>query len=94
MLVDLTFPCYLTTFSGKICLSGKVICPFFVPLIEILLYCYTEVIYMGATELLYGTQKGCVATGEGGGGDSSLFEDLGRGSLKLPHCSSKRTFVW
>jgi hypothetical protein len=25
MLFDLTFPCYLTTFSGKKCLSGKVI---------------------------------------------------------------------
>jgi hypothetical protein len=29
MLFDLTFPCYLTTFSGKKCLSGKVICAFF-----------------------------------------------------------------
>jgi hypothetical protein len=29
MLFDLTFPCYLTTFSGKKCLSGKVICVFF-----------------------------------------------------------------
>jgi hypothetical protein len=29
MLFDLTFPCYLTTFSGKECLSGKVICVFF-----------------------------------------------------------------
>jgi hypothetical protein len=38
MLFDLTFPCYLTTFSGKKCLSGKVICAFFVPLIEVLLY--------------------------------------------------------
>jgi hypothetical protein len=38
MLFDLTFPCYLTTFSGKKCLSGKVICVFFVPLIEVLLY--------------------------------------------------------
>jgi hypothetical protein len=28
----------LTTFSGKKCLSGKVICAFFVPLIEVLLY--------------------------------------------------------
>jgi hypothetical protein len=27
----LTFPCYLTTFSGKKCLSGKVICAFFCP---------------------------------------------------------------
>jgi hypothetical protein len=27
----LTFPCYLTTFSGKKCLSGKVICVFFCP---------------------------------------------------------------
>jgi hypothetical protein len=26
MLFDLTFPCYLTTFSGKKCLSGKIIC--------------------------------------------------------------------
>jgi hypothetical protein len=26
------------TFSGKKCLSGKVICAFFVPLIEVLLY--------------------------------------------------------
>jgi hypothetical protein len=25
------FPCYLTTFSGKKCLSGKVICAFFFP---------------------------------------------------------------
>jgi hypothetical protein len=31
MLFDSTFPCYLTTFSGKKCLSGKVICPFFCP---------------------------------------------------------------
>jgi hypothetical protein len=38
MLYDLTFPCYLTTFSGKRCLSGKVICAFFAPLIEVLLY--------------------------------------------------------
>jgi hypothetical protein len=38
MLFDLTFPCYLTTFSGKKCLSGKVICALFVPLIEVLLY--------------------------------------------------------
>jgi hypothetical protein len=38
MLFDLTFPCYLTTFSGKKCLSGKVICAFFAPLIEVLLY--------------------------------------------------------
>jgi hypothetical protein len=31
MLFDLTFPCYLTTFSGKKCQSGKVICAFFCP---------------------------------------------------------------
>jgi hypothetical protein len=31
MLFDLIFPCYLTTFSGKKCLSGKVICTFFWP---------------------------------------------------------------
>jgi hypothetical protein len=31
MLFDLTFPCYLTTFSGKKCLSGKVICAIFWP---------------------------------------------------------------
>jgi hypothetical protein len=31
MLFDLTFPCYLTTFSGKNCLSGKIICAFFCP---------------------------------------------------------------
>jgi hypothetical protein len=31
MLFDLTFPCYLTTFSGKRCLSGKVIFAFFCP---------------------------------------------------------------
>jgi hypothetical protein len=37
MLFDLTFPCYLTAISGKKCLSGKVICAFFVPLIEVLL---------------------------------------------------------
>jgi hypothetical protein len=37
MLFDLTFPCYLTTFSGKKCLIGKVTCVFFVPLIEVLL---------------------------------------------------------
>jgi hypothetical protein len=29
MLSDLTFPCYLTTFRGRKCLSGKVICDFF-----------------------------------------------------------------
>jgi hypothetical protein len=29
MLYDLTFSCNLTTFSGKKCLSGKVICVFF-----------------------------------------------------------------
>jgi hypothetical protein len=29
MLFDLNCPCYLTTFSGKKCLSGKVICAFF-----------------------------------------------------------------
>jgi hypothetical protein len=44
MLFDLTFPCYLTTFSGKYCLSGKIICAFFVPLIEVLLYIYQVVI--------------------------------------------------
>jgi hypothetical protein len=38
MLFDLTFPCYLTLFIGKKCLSGKVICAFFVPLIEIIQY--------------------------------------------------------
>jgi hypothetical protein len=38
MLFDLTSPCYLTTFSGKKCLSGKVISAFLVPLIEVLLY--------------------------------------------------------
>jgi hypothetical protein len=49
MLFDLTFPCYLTIFSGKWRLSGKVICAFFfLPLIEVLLYltnhlCKTEV---------------------------------------------------
>jgi hypothetical protein len=37
MLFDLTIPYYLTTFSGKKYLSGKVICAFFVPLIEVLL---------------------------------------------------------
>jgi hypothetical protein len=31
MLFDLTFLCYLTTFSGKKCLSGKIICAFFGP---------------------------------------------------------------
>jgi hypothetical protein len=31
MLFDLTFLCYLTTFSGKKCLSGKVICDLFCP---------------------------------------------------------------
>jgi hypothetical protein len=31
MLFDLTFPCYLTTFSGKKCLSGKAICAIFSP---------------------------------------------------------------
>jgi hypothetical protein len=31
MLFDVTFPCYLTTFSGKKCLSGKVICAFYCP---------------------------------------------------------------
>jgi hypothetical protein len=31
MLLDLTFPRYLTTFSGKKCLSGKVICAIFCP---------------------------------------------------------------
>jgi hypothetical protein len=31
MLFDLTFPCYLTTFSGKNSLSGKVICTYFCP---------------------------------------------------------------
>jgi hypothetical protein len=31
MLFDLTFPCYLTTFSGKKCLSKKVICAFNCP---------------------------------------------------------------
>jgi hypothetical protein len=29
MLFDLTFPCYLTTFSGKKCLSGEGYLPFF-----------------------------------------------------------------
>jgi hypothetical protein len=38
MLFDLTFSCYLTTFNGKKCLSGKVICAFFVPLIKVPLY--------------------------------------------------------
>jgi hypothetical protein len=38
MLFDFTFPCYLTTFSGKKCLSGKIIVLFFVPLIEVLPY--------------------------------------------------------
>jgi hypothetical protein len=31
MLFNLTFPCYLTKFSGKKCLSGKVVCAFFCP---------------------------------------------------------------
>jgi hypothetical protein len=31
MLFDLTSPSYLTTFGGKKCLSGKVICAFFCP---------------------------------------------------------------
>jgi hypothetical protein len=31
MLFDLTFPCYLTSFSGKKCLSGKLICAFLCP---------------------------------------------------------------
>jgi hypothetical protein len=31
MLFDLTIPCNLKTFSGKKCLSGKVICAFFCP---------------------------------------------------------------
>jgi hypothetical protein len=39
MLFDLTFPCYLTTFSGKKGIGGKFICAFFVPLIEVLQYC-------------------------------------------------------
>jgi hypothetical protein len=38
MLFDLTLPCYLTTLSNRKCLSEKVICAFFVPLIEVLLY--------------------------------------------------------
>jgi hypothetical protein len=38
MVFDLTFPCYLTTFRVKKFLSGKVICAFFVPLIEVLPY--------------------------------------------------------
>jgi hypothetical protein len=40
MLFDLTFSCYLTTFVGKKCLSGKegrLSVLFSVPLIEILL---------------------------------------------------------
>jgi hypothetical protein len=40
MLFDLTFPCYVTTFSGKKCLSGKVICALL--LIEVLLYFYRQ----------------------------------------------------
>jgi hypothetical protein len=40
MLYDLPFPCCLTTFSGKKCLSEKIVCAYFVPLIEILLYRY------------------------------------------------------
>jgi hypothetical protein len=31
MLFDLNLPCYLTTFSGKKSLSGKVICAYFCP---------------------------------------------------------------
>jgi hypothetical protein len=38
MLFDLTFPCYLTTFSGKKCLAGRLSVLLFVPLIEVLLY--------------------------------------------------------
>jgi hypothetical protein len=40
MLFDLTFPCYLTTFSGKIetVEAGRLSVLFFVPLIEVLLY--------------------------------------------------------
>jgi hypothetical protein len=38
MVFDLTFPYYLTMLSGKKCLSGKIICAFFVPLIKVLLY--------------------------------------------------------
>jgi hypothetical protein len=38
MLFDLTSPCYLTTFMGKKCLSGKVNSDFLFPLIEVLLY--------------------------------------------------------
>jgi hypothetical protein len=38
MLSDLTFPCYFTIFSGEKCLSGKVICTLYGPLLEVLLY--------------------------------------------------------
>jgi hypothetical protein len=38
MLFDLTFPCYLTTLSGKKCLSGRLSVLSFVPFIEVLLY--------------------------------------------------------
>jgi hypothetical protein len=44
MLLDLTFPRYLTTFSGKSVLAGRFSVLFFVPLIEVLLY-YPITIY-------------------------------------------------
>jgi hypothetical protein len=31
MLFDLTFPCYLTTFSGEKCLNGNLVCAFYCP---------------------------------------------------------------
>jgi hypothetical protein len=48
MLFDLAFPCYLTTFSGKKCLSGKVICAFLCPA------------YRSSPVLFYGIQCGDV----------------------------------
>jgi hypothetical protein len=52
MLCDLTFLCYVTTFSGKKCLIGKVICAFFVPLIEVLLYLIFDRSWRGRTKSL------------------------------------------
>jgi hypothetical protein len=47
---DLTCPCYLTTFCGEMCLSGKVICAFFCPAYRsspVYIYIYIDIIPAG-----------------------------------------------
>jgi hypothetical protein len=74
MLFDLTFPCYLTTFSGKKCLSGKVICAFFCP-------AYRNSPVLNLTRLLESDssgRRGGAASREEGGPQEGAQEDFER----------------